>query len=93
MNVSPLFEYDIEEIVNYDDIDDFLSFIKANNLSIFALDEYYFTIFHVLILESRISDFNKIANYIKDDIEGYKNKIEFNDRCDADVDLQLRCQQ
>jgi cell fate (sporulation/competence/biofilm development) regulator YlbF (YheA/YmcA/DUF963 family) len=69
--------YDIEQIENYDNIDDFLSFIKDNNFSIYTLDGNYFTIFHILIQASRISDFKKITNYVKEHVDAYKIINEF----------------
>jgi hypothetical protein len=69
--------YDIEKIENYDNIDDFLNFIKNNNLSIYIPDGNYFTIFHVLLQSSRIFDFNKITNYVKENDEAYIKELNY----------------
>ena len=70
--------YDIEQVEDYDNIDEFLNFIKDNKLSIFTPNENYFTIFHILIQGARIPDFNKISDYVKENLNAYKNIDEFN---------------
>lgn len=70
-------EYDINQVDEYDNIDDFLDFIENNNLSIFSPNESYFTIFHILIQASRLTDFNKIANYVKKNKNAYKNEFNY----------------
>ena len=71
------FGLDIEQIEDYDNIDDFLNFIHDNKFSIYTPDKNYFTIFHILIQASRVSDLNKIINYIKENQNAYKNENEF----------------
>lgn len=77
-NSSSKFEYDINQVDDYDNIDEFLDFIENNNLSVFTPNESYFTIFHILIQSSRLTDFNKITNFVKKDQNAYKNENEFN---------------
>lgn len=71
------FGLDIEQIEDYDNIHDFLNFIHDNKFSIYTPDKNYFTIFHILIQASRVSDLNKIINYIKEKQNAYKNENEF----------------
>ena len=68
---------DIEQIEDFNNIDDFLNFIKENKFSIFTPDKNYFTKFHILIQASRLSDLSRIINYIKANPNAYKNENEF----------------
>lgn len=56
----------IQETIN---IEEFLNFIRLRNLSIFLPEENFFTVFHVLIQSSRLSDFKVLTEYIKENAD------------------------
>lgn len=70
IEVTELMNIDLSWIIEEtDDIDEFLKDVKKSGLTIFLPDKCYYTIFHSLIDQSRLSDIKKLRNHIEKNVK------------------------